>query len=85
MHELSLAMEICRIAEERAGHAAPRLVTVGLEVGDDAGIEAANLEFCLETLLTLPPFRGARAAITRAGGDGLRVSYLEIDDDGPDD
>lgn len=86
MHELSLALEICRIAEEKLGpEQASRLVTLGVEVGDQAGVEPDNLTFCLEALLGAPPFGGARPAITRLPGDALRVSYLEVDDGGPDD
>jgi Zn finger protein HypA/HybF involved in hydrogenase expression len=86
MHELSVALEICRIAEERLGSAqAGRLRAVGVEIGDQAGIEPDNLTFCLEALLAAPPFGGARPAVTRLPGDALRVSYLEIDDGRPDD
>jgi Zn finger protein HypA/HybF involved in hydrogenase expression len=86
MHELSLALEICRIAEEKLGSGqAGRLVTLGVEVGDEAGIEPDNLRFCLEALLGAPPFGSARPAVTRLPGDVLRVSYLEVDDGGPDD
>lgn len=86
MHELSLALEICRIAEEQVGPSgAGRLVTVGVEVGDRAGVEPDNLSFCLEALLGAPPFGRARPAIARLPGDVLRVSYLEVDDAGPDD
>jgi len=86
MHELSLAMEICRIAEERVGAAAcAAVVAVGVDVGDDAGVEPANLEFCLDALLREPPFAGARPIVTRRPGDVLAVSYLEVDDDRPDD
>ena len=57
MHEMSVAMEVCRIAEERLGREAlPSLRAVGLEVGDDAGVELSSLSFCLETLLGVPPF-----------------------------
>ena len=86
MHELSVALEICRIAEERLGPAqAGRLRTVGVEIGEQAGIESGNLTFCLEALLAAPPFGAARPAVTRLPGDALRVSYLEIDDGRPDD
>ena len=86
MHELSVAIEICRIAEERLGPTeAGRLVTVGIEVGDQAGIEPDNLTFCLEALLSAPPFGGAHPEVTRLPGDTLRVSYLEVDDGRPDD
>lgn len=86
MHELSVALEICRIAEEKLGPAqANRLVALGVEVGDQAGIEPDNLVFCLEALLGAPPFGSARPVLTRLPGDALRVSYLEVDDGGPDD
>jgi Zn finger protein HypA/HybF involved in hydrogenase expression len=86
MHELSLALEICRIAEDQLGpDGIGQLVTVGVEVGDEAGVEPDNLAFCLEALLSAPPFGHARPAIARLPGDVLRVSYLEIDDAGPDD
>lgn len=85
MHELSVALEICRIAEERLppGQAAA-LLEVGVEVGDNAGLEAGNLEFCLEALLRHPPFGSARPVLRRTPGDALRVEYLEFDDGRPD-
>ncbi len=91
MHEMSMAMEICRIAEQyttgaaEAGAPPPRLVELGVEVGDDAGVEPENLQFCLEALLSQPPWSGARAVIQRVPGDVLRLSYLEVDDGGPND
>jgi Zn finger protein HypA/HybF involved in hydrogenase expression len=52
MHELSIALEVCRMTEERVGPDGLRAVrAVGVEVGDDAGIEVGNLQFCLEALL----------------------------------
>ena len=84
MHEMSLALEICRITEVQVGRPAlPRVREVGILVGDDAGVEPANLEFCLEALLSQPPFDGARVAMSLEPGDDLRVTYLEVDDDGP--
>ncbi len=85
MHEMSLALDIARIAEERLGDAAPTLVCVGVEVGDHAGVEPANLEFCLTAVLATPPFRSARAAILPVAGDTLQVKFLEVDDGNPDD
>jgi Zn finger protein HypA/HybF involved in hydrogenase expression len=86
MHEMSVALEVCRLAGERLGVDAPRLVAVGVTVGDDAGVEPENLAFCLEALLAEPPFRGARPQILREHGDALHLSYLEVTDDGrPDD
>ena len=86
MHELSLALEVCRMAEERIPpEHRPRLLTVGVEVGDDAGIEVENFTFCLEALLAQPPFGRARPDVARFADDRLQLSYLEVDDDGPDD
>jgi Zn finger protein HypA/HybF involved in hydrogenase expression len=85
MHEMSLAMEIARIAEKKLGAAAPQLVTVAVDVGDRAGVEPANLEFCLEAVFAVPPFAGAKPHILPCAGDVLRVAYLEVDDDCPND
>jgi Zn finger protein HypA/HybF involved in hydrogenase expression len=86
MHEMSVAIEVCRLAEERLSRAElPQLVTVGLDVGDQSGLEPDNLLFCLEALLAAPPFHKALPAMTRCSGDVLRVTYLELDDDRPDD
>ncbi len=86
MHELGLALEVCRMAEERLGSDALASVrAIGIEVGDDAGIEVGNFQFCLETLLDGPPFRGARPLILRRPGPVLRLAYLEVDDGRPDD
>lgn len=81
MHELSVANEICRIAAETLGPQAPWCTGVAVRVGHDSGLEPANLQFCLEALLTEPPFAGARATILEGTGDELRVDYLEVDDD----
>ena len=86
MHEMSIALEVCRIAEATAGPgAADRVVTVAVDVGEDAGVEISSLAFCLEAVLAAPPFAGAKPEITRLPGDVLRVAYLEVDDGRPDD
>ena len=86
MHVLSVALEICRMAEDRLGaEALAGVVAVGVDVGDAAGVEAGNLEFCLQALLAAPPFAGATPVLTRCAGDVLRLSYLEVDDDRPAD
>ena len=84
MHEMSLALEVCRITEVQVGlEALPRVREVGVLVGDDSGVEPENLEFCLEALLSQPPFVDARPVLEFCPGDDLRVSYLEIEDDDP--
>ena len=85
MHEMSIAMEVCRIAEEHAGHEKlPNVLTVGLDVGTDAGVEIGSLEFCLEVLLSEAPFGKAKPKIATVTGNVLRVTFLEVEDDGPD-
>lgn len=80
MHELSLALEVCRMAEERLARNGGRLVAIGVEVGRDAGIELENFHFCLTSLLEEPPFTGARPELIENSGDDLRLAYLEVDD-----
>lgn len=89
MHELSVAVELCRMAREHlkgkgATAAAVRLLAMGVEVGEDSGVDADNLQFCLEVLFQDPPLAGARVTLLRLPGDVLRLSYLEVDDVGPD-
>ena len=81
MHEMSIALEVCRIAEDQVGLSTlPHVLEIGVEVGSDAGIEPDNLLFCLDALFSGPPFGRARARLLTVGGDVLRVQYLEIDD-----
>jgi len=80
MHEMSLACELCRIAE---AHLPPEPVSVrsiGVEVGRGMGIEVSNFQFCLEALLQEPPFSGAALNLVIRPGSDLRLSYLEVDD-----
>ncbi len=86
MHEMSLAHEVCRITEAHVkADQLCQVVEVGVDVGDEAGVEVSNFEFCLEILLSSPPFGRGRPAIRRLSGNDLRVSYVEIDDGNPDD
>lgn len=81
MHEMSIAMEVCRIAEDQVGlDALPRIREIGMVVGERSGVEPDSLRFCLEALLERPPFRNAHPALELTGGDDLRVAYLDVDD-----
>jgi hypothetical protein len=77
---MSVAHEICRMAEERLGRdVLADVVEVGVVVGDEAGIVAENLEFCLEALLSAPPFAGARPSIERcAAGPSLVLGWRRL-------
>ena len=67
---------------EREGGVAVR--AIGVEVGTDAGVELDNFRFCLDALLTEPPFLGARAELQSVDGDSLRLTFVEVDDGRPD-
>ena len=67
---------------EREGGIAVR--AIGVEVGTDAGVELDNFRFCLDALLTEPPFVGARAELQRVSGDTLRLTFVEVEDGRPD-
>jgi Zn finger protein HypA/HybF involved in hydrogenase expression len=83
VHEMSIALEVCLMAEERvAPERLGRLVAVALDVGDESGVEVGSLEFCLTALLAQPPFGAAAPRIARVPGDALRLTYLEVDDGG---
>jgi Zn finger protein HypA/HybF involved in hydrogenase expression len=86
MHEMSIALEVGRIIEHRI--AADRLadiVSVRLEVGDEAGVECDSLQLSLDVLLASPPFAHTKAEILRVPGDVLRVSQVELRDGSPND
>jgi len=84
VHELSLALEVCRLVEDHVPPGgAPRVRTVTVEVGDLANVEIENFRLCLDSLLGAPPFRGATVELVRLPGPDLRVACLEVEDDGP--
>lgn len=86
MHELSIALEICRIAEHQVGAArVAQIRSVDIDVGSEAGVEIESLRFCLDAILADPPFWDATPVIHLREGDGLQVNYVEVDDDGPSD
>ena len=80
MHEMSVAMEIARIAEDKLGDKSSQLVGIAVDVGDKAGVEPSSLEFCLDAVFSPPPFKGVNPQLLPCIGDVLRVAYLEIDD-----
>ncbi len=81
MHEMSLALEVCDITERAIGDRSPASVMeVVIDIGDDAGVEPDNFEFCLAALLQSPPFRAARAVLRRQPGDVLRVAHIEVEE-----
>lgn len=80
MHEMSVALEIARIAENKLGASVHELVGIAVDVGDDAGVDRSSLEFCLEAVFATPPFRNVKPTIVACAGETLSVAYLEIDD-----
>lgn len=75
-------MEVGRLAAEQVDREAlPRVSAVGVEVGDRAGVVVDALEFCLEAVLTEPPFDGARPVVERCRGDVLRLAWIDVEED----
>ena len=86
MHEMSLAMEVGRLAAEQLDRELlPRVSAVGVEVGDRAGVVVDALEFCLEAVLTEPPFGEAHPVVERCRGDVLRLAWIDVEDGEPGD
>jgi Zn finger protein HypA/HybF involved in hydrogenase expression len=86
VHELSLAIEIGRLAEEKLGDSVARCVRVGVDVGTHSGVEPSALEFCLEAVFSHPPWKGAKAVLSCPPSDIFQVTWFEIeDDDSPPD
>jgi len=81
VHEMSLAVEVGRLAAEQVDRELlPRISAVGVEVGDRAGVVVDALEFCLEAVFAEPPFRDARPVVERCGGDVLRLAWIDVED-----
>lgn len=79
-------MEICRVARDKLGKkGAGQLRLVALAVGREAPVETDNLTFCLDALLSQPPFGQGRVEVRGCPGNDLRIDYLEIDDGDSDD
>ena len=86
MHEMSIALEVGRIVEHSFGpDRLADIVSVSLEVGDEAGVEFDSLKLSLDVVLTSRPFAQAKAKILRVPGDVLRVSQVEIRDGSAND
>lgn len=88
MHELSLANEICNIVErevqsERGIGALACITVVAVEVGEQANVEPSSLQFCLDALLSAHPYGRGKAVLEFVPGDDLRVSWFELEEDGP--
>ena len=78
---MSLAMEVGRLAAEQVDRELlPRVSAVGVEVGDRAGVVIDALEFCLQAVLTEPPFDDARPVLERCRGDVLRLAWIDVED-----
>lgn len=86
MHELALANEICAIVErtieaEHGGRMLTAVTVVAVEVGVRSNVEPDNLQFCLDALLSTPPFGRGVAQLISVAGDDLRVAWFELDEE----
>ncbi len=86
MHELSLAIEVCRIAESRLEPGdVPRLRAVGVDLGATPTSKSRTSASASRRCSSAPPFEGRGPSWNCCPGDDLRVAYLEVDDGRPDD
>ena len=84
MHEMSVALEVCDIAQRAIGDRSPRSIReVVVVVGEESGLEPDNLSFCLTAVLGAPPFAGARAVLRRVAGDILTVAHVDVEEPCP--
>jgi len=83
MHEMSIASSVLEgVRKESARRGGVRVVTVGLKVGELAGVDPESLRFCFETMVAGTDLAPLALDIEFCpGGDELQFSYLEIDED----
>ena len=69
MHEMSLADGVARIIEEQAkNHGFSKVLTVRLEIGQLAHVDADALSFCFSAVVKNTVAEGAKLVIERAQG-----------------
>jgi hydrogenase nickel incorporation protein HypA/HybF len=82
MHELSLADEIVRLAQDAAVRERfRRVATLRLEAGTRAGVEVSALRFALEAISPGTCLEGARIEIAEPPTRALRVIDLVVLDE----
>ena len=69
-------MEVIDLVSARSGGA--RIARVVLEVGDEAAVLPAALEFAFSLATEETPAKGARLEIVRAPGCELRLRAMEL-------
>jgi len=77
MHEMGIAGSILEaVSKETRLHPGQRATTVGVLIGEFAGVDTESLRFCFETLAN-----GLALDITwGAGSDELKLAYLEMEE-----
>ncbi len=71
MHELSLVMNILRMAEtEAARHGSRQVETVQLEIGELSGVEMAAFRFAWQQAVPGTVLEGAALRVQRTAGTG---------------
>jgi hydrogenase nickel incorporation protein HypA/HybF len=81
MHEMGIAQSILSSAEAvLSGRPGARLLSVGLRIGDWAGVDAGSLRFCFEALTKGTSGEGAALEIEAPGrSDALEIAYFELE------
>jgi hypothetical protein len=60
-------------------HSDGRICTVGVRLGQYAGVDPDSLRFCFESLVKNTPLDPLSLDITLCAGDELVIAYLEVD------
>jgi len=71
MHELSLAMEVIKIAERESEGIDSAIREISIEVGDLSGVEADAFQSALELLAAESVLKGSAIKIIRTSGTGI--------------
>ena len=82
MHEMGIADSILSaVRTEAERHPGARVRTVGLRIGEYAGVDSESLRFCFDVLKKDTGFEGATLEIeTRPEAVDLDLCYLELED-----
>ena len=84
MHEMGIASSVLETVHRELHcpgvNRAERAVTVGLRIGELAGVDSESLRFCFEALTKGTEFESLELEIERTDNDDLSIAFIELDD-----